>query len=201
VNLATWRPIYKVTFSPPRRSTSRTAFLQRPGRHEGDDDLVVLTVQVTRRSAPGVAQICTPTSSGPAARPHRRREAVAVARHSCSYQPPPMPIWVRPPEMMSTVAATLPDTPDCVPHGGTHRPKLTLRWCREGRHHDQSLVGASSLGTDGVEMVVHPDRVPSAVNRVWPGPPSLTSDFRWECRRGHSPTLLDEQSEAHSLRL
>ncbi|CNL15706.1 Uncharacterised protein [Mycobacterium tuberculosis] len=50
--------------------------------------------------------ICTPSSRRPSRSPAGGKP-YPYARHSCSYQPPPIPIWIRPPEMMSEVAATL----------------------------------------------------------------------------------------------
>ena len=49
--------------------------------------------------------IRTPSSSARSRSPAGGKP-YPYARHSCSYQPPPMPISVRPPDTMSTVAAT-----------------------------------------------------------------------------------------------
>ena len=84
--------ILSVTFSPPPAIHSGDAVgLQRPGRDDGAVDLIVLALEADLAVPPGVTHDLHALVES--AQPYSgRREAVAVGRHSCSYQPPPMPI-------------------------------------------------------------------------------------------------------------
>ncbi|CAM5692544.1 hypothetical protein MAUB1S_03115 [Mycolicibacterium aubagnense] len=191
------RHLLSATRDPQRN----TGCLQRPGLHDGTVDLVVLAVEAHHAVAPGGAHdLHAFIKPG---QPHAgRREAVTV----CA------PFVFVPAAADSHLDPASGDDVGrrsdfreirriAVADRGTHLAQLDSRGGRGVRRHQRPRLvrGLRGRHRHSVEVVVDPQRIPRAAVGIRGEVAHHLPLVRWgDPHQIESPTLRDEQSEAHA---